>query len=1829
MPTTGSGSITPGTGVVTYTGTDSTSIATSGNTATTTAAINGHISIGGQNLGTGYGIFNGIAGDTTLIMDFRSIVAGAGIAINTDSQTLTLSATGTISSQLNDLGGVLQVNKGGTGAATFANNALLAGNGTGALQSLPLPTSATQVLTWNGSSYTWAIPQVNTSTGTVTSVTLAAGSSGLVSVSGTPITSSGTYTIDVNQSAFNLNSIGGTLSVTKGGTGATTFVSKGLLYGNGTGAIQSVTAPTTSGQVLSYNGSTFAWTTPATIPSNYLTSVTLTGDAVTAVSGGSSGSNTVAYTLATQPSGVVAGTYTNASVTVDSYGRVISAASGSSSGATVVASNENNGGGARIFDDSTSTSTQFNFRRIQTGSSLSVTENTGYVMLDVNNVGVAKGGTGATVFTANGLLIGNGTSAVSSTPAPSTAGTMLAWSGSAFTWATALQKVTVAGSGGVTVAQSTDINGQPVFNLGYDPTQTSINNLTGTLSVAKGGTGTTSFTANTVLLGNGTGAIQATSAPTTANTALTWNGSAFTWASFPANALTNFTVSSNGTLSVSNGTVSTSGANVVLGLSTTGVAQGTYTNATVSVDSYGRVTSVSSGGASITAGANYTNSGAKVLDDTVTGSTLKFRTIQTGSSLSATQNSDNVTIDVTNIPVSKGGTGQTSFTANGVLLGNGAGSVGVSPAPTAANTFLTWNGTGYAFAPALGGVTVAGAGAASVATSTDGNGNPVYTVSVDPTQLSANNLQGTMNVSKGGTGATTFASNGLLVGNGTSALSTIAVPSTVGTVLTWNGTGYEWDAVSAQSSGLTSVGITPGTGITVSGSPLTANGSMTVGVDQSSLSLNNFSDVLSVTKGGTGTSGLAANGVVIGNGTAALTTTTVPTVANTVLGWDGTEFAWIDQAASSGTVTSIAMAAGSNKVSVSGSPITTSGTLIVDVVEANLTLSNMGGSVGIAQGGTGLTSLGTAGQVLTVTPDGSAATWSTVGGTGTVTSVAVTGTAGRVAVTGSPITTSGTINVNVIESGLNLANMGGTLSVTQGGTGLTTFGTAGQVMAVNSGATGLAWVTPLTGVSAGSSKVSVTTTNGVASVDVVPANLDISTMAGTLGVAHGGTGLTSVGSNGQVLTASNGGFTWSTPGSVTSVNLTAGSNKVTVSGGPVTTSGSITVDVNTANMDVSTMTGILPVAMGGTGITTYGAPNQVLSTNSMGTGLAWVDPGTGASGSGTVTSVALSAGSNRLSVSGSPITTSGTINVDVVQSNLDMSQMGGTVGIAQGGTGLTTMGTAGQVLTVNSGGTGLQWSTVSGSGTVTSVAVTAGSNKLTVSGSPITTTGTISVDVNQANLDITAMAGTLGTTRGGTGLTTLGTAGQVLTVNSGATGLVWSTPTTSSGTVTSVGLTAGSNKVTVTGGPVTSSGSITVDVNTANMDISTMTGTLAVTHGGTGLAALGSAKQYLRVTSAGTATEWASLAAADMTGLATVATSGSYADLSNKPTIPAAQVNSDWNASTGVAQILNKPTLATVATTGAYSDLTGKPTLATVATSGSYADLTNKPTIPAAQVNSDWNATSGLAQILNKPTLATVATSGAYSDLTGTPTAYSLPTASASVLGGIMVGSGLTISSGVLSTTGGSGTVTSVNLTAGSSKVTVSGGPVTSSGSITVDVNTANMDVSTMTGTLGTGHGGTGLATIGTAGQVLTVNSGGTGLQWSTPATGSGGSGPTNSTAPGYFTFIAVLNAGGTAVASTSNLPSGWSAVIGTAGLLTVTHTVGRPPALITTLGSSATSGSSGQWNMMPLTYSLGAVNTPDSGSFSPSTTVFNITLTATTTKSISGAATIYVNCFF
>ena len=99
--------------------------------------------------------------------------------------------------------------------------------------------------------------------------------------------------------------------------------------------------------------------------------------------------------------------------------------------------------------------------------------------------------------------------------------------------------------------------------------------------------------------------------------------------------------------------------------------------------------------------------------------------------------------------------------------------------------------------------------------------------------------------------------------------------------------------------------------------------------------------------------------------------------------------------------------------------------------------------------------------------------------------------------------------------------------------------------------------------------------------------------------------------------------------------------------------------------------------------------------------------------------------------------------------------------------------------------------------------------------------------------------------------------------------------------------------------------------------------------------------------------------------LATVAESGSYNDLSNKPTIPAAQVQTDWNAVSGLGVLLNKPTIPAgppyteSQITNLTTDLAAKEAhsaLATVAESGSYNDLSNKPSL--------WN--DGAAAILKR-----------------------------------------------------------------------------------------------------------------------------------------------------------------------------------------------------------------------------------------------------------------------
>jgi len=112
-------------------------------------------------------------------------------------------------------------------------------------------------------------------------------------------------------------------------------------------------------------------------------------------------------------------------------------------------------------------------------------------------------------------------------------------------------------------------------------------------------------------------------------------------------------------------------------------------------------------------------------------------------------------------------------------------------------------------------------------------------------------------------------------------------------------------------------------------------------------------------------------------------------------------------------------------------------------------------------------------------------------------------------------------------------------------------------------------------------------------------------------------------------------------------------------------------------------------------------------------------------------------GNDYLTISGQAITVG---DVDLT------ADVTGTLPVASGGTGLAALGSANQVLGVNSGGTALEYKTLSTGGTVTSVAVT-GSDGIEIdSGSPITSSGTIALGINATSLSTHLGLGTAATT---------------------------------------------------------------------------------------------------------------------------------------------------------------------------------------------------------------------------------------------------------------------------------------------------------------------------------------------------------------------------------------------------------------------------------------------------------------------------------------------------
>ena len=77
------------------------------------------------------------------------------------------------------------------------------------------------------------------------------------------VTATSTTTMTNKTISLSGNTITGTLPVANGGTGATTLTANNVVLGNGTSAVQFV-APSTSGNLLTSNGTSWASTAPAT-----------------------------------------------------------------------------------------------------------------------------------------------------------------------------------------------------------------------------------------------------------------------------------------------------------------------------------------------------------------------------------------------------------------------------------------------------------------------------------------------------------------------------------------------------------------------------------------------------------------------------------------------------------------------------------------------------------------------------------------------------------------------------------------------------------------------------------------------------------------------------------------------------------------------------------------------------------------------------------------------------------------------------------------------------------------------------------------------------------------------------------------------------------------------------------------------------------------------------------------------------------------------------------------------------------------------------------------------------------------------------------------------------------------------------------------------------------------------------------------------------------------------------------------------------------------------------------------------------------------------------
>jgi len=391
-------------------------------------------------------------------------------------------------------------------------------------------------------------------------------------------------------------------------------------------------------------------------------------------------------------------------------------------------------------------------------------------------------------------------------------------------------------------------------------------------------------------------------------------------------------------------------------------------------------------------------------------------------------------------------------------------------------------------------------------------------------------------------------------------------------------------------------------------------------------------------------------------------------------------------------------------------------------------------------------------------------------------------------------------------------------------------------------------------------------------------------------------------------------------------------------------------------------------------------------------------------------------GNDYLTISGQAITVG---DVDLTE------DVTGVLPVTSGGTGLAALGSANQVLAVNATADGLEFQTVSGSGTVTSVTVS-GSDGIEVdSGSPITTSGTISLGINSTTLSTHL------------GLGSLATQSSVTESQISDLGLYITASSTDTLTNKSGNISQWTND----------SGYLTAETN----DLSNVSGTLAIANGGTGLSAIGTANQVLAVNTGATALEFQTISITE-------------------------------------SQISDLQSYLTAET----NDLSAAVTWANVPdaniTQSSVTQHQAALTITESQISDFGSYQTSDAGLTSIAGLTTAADNLIYTTAADTYAVSTLTSAGRALLDDADAAAQRT-------TLGLGSLATQSSIT--ESQISDLQGYLTAE---TNDLGTA------VTGTLGTANGGTGLTAIGTAGQVLKVNSAATALEFADES-GGGGSG--------------------------------------------------------------------------------------------------------------------------